>query len=133
MFQDATLFAELLILELLKISTFEFTLESVAEFTVLAASSIILISAVLHILSVRGWYSTIKSIAYSRFISLLFFCVLILFLYPHAEASLSIIIAVPASIIVSEYLVNYEKGNKHHIQLLILIMLMLVSRIGDFI
>jgi len=127
------LFAELLISELIKISTFEFTLESVAEFTIITAFAIILLSAVVHILSERGRYGIIKSIAYTRFIMLLFFCMLILFLYPDAEGSLSTIIAVPASVVASEYLVNYEKSNKHHIQFLILIMLIIVNRISDFI
>jgi hypothetical protein len=61
------------------------------------------------------------------------FCVLILFLYPDAGGNLSMIIAVPASVVASEYLVNYEKSNKHHIQFLILIMLIIVNRIADFI
>jgi len=133
LFQDATLFAELLVSELIKISTFEFTLKSVAEFTILAAFAIILLSSVAHILSERGRYGLVKSIAYTRFIILLLFCVLILFLYPDAGGSLSTIIAVPASVVASEYLVNYEKSNKHHIQFLILIMLIIVNRIADFI
>jgi hypothetical protein len=133
LFQDATLFAELLISELIKISTFEFTLESVSESTIIAAFTVILLSAAAHILSERGRYGIIKSIAYTRFIMLLFFCVLVLVLYPGAEGSLSTIIAVPASVVASEYLVNYEKSNKHHIQFLILIMLVIVNRIADFI
>lgn len=133
LFEDALLFSDLMLTDLLKISTFDFSLKSVAEFTIMASYAVTLMSAVAYILSDRRGCSIIKSLTQTRFILLLFFCVLLLFLYPDTRGSLTTVLAVPACVVVSEYLTNYDKSNKNRIQFLVLIILVIVSRISDFI
>lgn len=131
-FQDATLFAQLFADELTGISLFRFSLESVADFALMLFFIIISISSVAFIMGQRTHYKILKSMAYTRFIILLLFLVLMLFIYPHTRGTLSSLIAMPVAIVVNEYMLNYTKSNKHQIQFIILLILILVAGISNF-
>ena len=133
LFEDAMMFSDLMMLDLLQISTFAFSLENVAEFIILAAYAVILASGILYILSFRTGYSIIKSLTHSRFILLLFFSLFLLILYPDTRGSLATIFAIPASVIASEYAGNFDKSNKSKIQLLVLFIFVIVGRISQFV
>jgi len=130
-FQDATLFAQLFADELTGISLFRFSLESVADFALMLFFVIISFSSVAFIMGQRNHYKILKSMAYTRFIILLLFLVLMLFIYPHTRGTLSSLIAMPVAIVVNEYMLNYTKSNKHQIQFIILLILILVAGISN--
>lgn len=130
-FQDATLFAQLFADELTGISLFRFSLESVADFALILFFVIISFSSVAFIMGQRNHYKILKAMAYTRFILLLLFLVLMLFIYPHTRGTLSSLIAMPVSLVVNEYMLNYTKSNKHQIQFLILLILILVAGISN--
>jgi len=130
-FQDAILFAQLFAEELLGVSFFRFSLESVADFALMIFFTIITLSAVAFIMTQRSSYKILKSVACTRFIILLFFLVVMLFIYPHTRGTLSSLIAVPVAVVINEYMLNYSKSNKHQIQFLILLILIFVVVISD--
>ena len=130
-FQDATLFAQLFADELTGISLFRFSLESVADFALMLFFVIISFSSVAFIMGQRNHYKILKSMAYTRFIILLLFLVLMLFIYPHTRGTLSSLIAMPVAVVVNEYMLNYTKSNKHQIQFIILLILILVAIVSN--
>lgn len=133
LFDDALLFAELYFEEFINISPLEFTIKSFADLVLYVAISIVLISAIWHIFQKMRGYKIEKARAISRFTLMLLTIIIVVFLFPVNSLSIAPVISIPVSVVINEYLLNYDKSNKHKIQWIILLALMLVARISEII
>ncbi|MDD4057426.1 MAG: DUF6427 family protein [Bacteroidales bacterium] len=133
LFEDATLFAELFYEKITSVSPFQIGLQSFADLVLYIALFVVLLSAVWHIAEQRGRYKIEKSRTMTRFVLMLIVLLLIIVLFPNKMTAYAPIIAIPAAVLMNEYLLNYDKSNKHKIQWIILLTLMLVARISEII
>lgn len=133
LFNDALLFAELYLNEFINISPLDFSINSFADIVLFAALIVVLISSLWYIAQKRGNYKINKSRAVNRFSLLLGAIVVVLVLFPDNTSSMAPVVAIPVSVVINEYLLNYEKSNKHKVQWAILLSLMLVARISEII
>ena len=133
LYDDAVLFSDLFIDAVTAAYPLQFALQNFSDLVLYLALFITLLSAVWYIAEQRGRYKIEKAKIMTRFILMLLIVLAIILLYPINMTYYASVISIPVAVIMNEYLINYEKSNKHKIQWIILLTLMLVARISEII
>jgi|GEM_PF-1084169 len=133
LYQDAAIFTELFAEAVLSADPMQIGLQSFADLVLYLALFVVLLSAVWHIAEKRGRFKIEKARTLTRFVLMLMLMLLIIMLFPGKMSSFAPVISIPAAVLMNEYLLNYEKSNKHKIQWIILLALMLVARLSEII
>ncbi|OFY39690.1 MAG: hypothetical protein A2X18_09780 [Bacteroidetes bacterium GWF2_40_14] len=132
-FQDALFFIEIFISDLTSIDYPSLRLMSVSDIIVTLSLFLYLMFAVSYALNNMNRYKILKSHSFSRFISLLLLCVLIVLFYPQSGEGLTQIIAIPVSVLVLEYVSSPEKPSKKKVGFLLVLIFLVINRISCFI
>ncbi len=132
-FQDALFFVEIFVSDLASIDYPSLSLMSVSDIIVTLSLFLYLMFAVSYALNNMNRYKILKSHSFSRFISLLLFCVLIVLFYPQSGEGLTQIIAIPVSVLVLEYVSSSEKPSKKKVGFLLVLIFLVINRISCFI
>jgi len=132
-FQDALFFVEIFINDLTSIDYPSLSLMSVSDIIVTLSLFLYLMFAVSYALNNMNRYKILKSHSFSRFISLLLLCILIVLFYPQSGEGLTQIIAIPVSVIVLEYVSSSEKPSKKKVGFLLVLIFLVINRISCFI
>lgn len=132
LFQDHILFMQLFLEELTSISSPSLKVENMATLILLVLVIGLIIKGIIVIIKQINSYKIIKSLSLNRFIITLFLFFAIPLLYPAAKMGSMALIAVPLSFIINEYHCGKGSNNKRRVELLILLIFVILSRVSDF-
>ncbi|MDX9781399.1 MAG: DUF6427 family protein [Bacteroidales bacterium] len=133
LFDDALLFAELFLNTVTTFYPLQTGLQNFPDIVLYIALFVVLLSAFWYVFQERGRYKIEKARTMTRFILMILVMLSIILMFPQNMTHFAPVISIPASVLMNEYLINYEKSNKHKIQWIILLTLMLVARISEII
>jgi len=131
-FEDISVFAELLMNEIMNISRPEIRVTSVPEILQILLLIVVALNSVSSVMRTIRFYRVEESSVLSKMIVLFLFLILANIVYPDTYGSYMAFIAIPMALIVCEY-VNPIGGNTGRIRgadLLILFMIILMTRIN---
>lgn len=132
-FQDALFFIEIFISDLTSIDYPSLNLKNVSDIVVILSFFLYLLFAVSYVFNNMSRYKILKSHSFSRFMSLLLFCLLIVLFYPQSGEGLTQIIAIPVSVLVLEYVNSPEETAKKRVGFLLVLIFLVINRISCFI
>ncbi|MEN6618866.1 MAG: hypothetical protein ABFC28_05150 [Rikenellaceae bacterium] len=132
-FEDALFFGEIYLTDLTSIAYPALSMKNVSDIILTLSLFLYLFFAVGYILSNMNRYKILKSLSFSRFISLLLLCVLIALFYPQSGEGITQIIAIPVSALVLEYVSSSEKPARKRVGFLLVLIFLSISRIARFV
>ena len=131
-FEDVSVFAELLLSELINISVPEIRVSSVPEILQMLLLILVALKSVGSVMKTIRFYRVEESSALSKMIILFVFLVLANIVYPATYGSYMVFIAIPLSFVVCEY-INPIGGNVGRVRgadLLVLLVIIFMTRIN---
>lgn len=132
-FEDALFFGEIYLTDLKSITYPSLGLKNVSEIVVTLSLFIYLCFTISYVASNINRYKILKSKSFSRFIATIIFTSLIVIFYPQSGEGLTQVIAIPGSVLVSEYISQKEKPTRKRIGFLLILIFLTMSRIASFI
>jgi hypothetical protein len=133
MFDDTSLFAELLVTDLLSFSSPYIYLESVAKIVLIIFMVLIITRALISIFSIINRYKVVKSIGLVRNISLMLVLIGAMLIYRESQGMLTNLLALPLSFIIVEYLSLKSTNRYRRVEFFVLLILIVLNRVAQFV
>lgn len=131
-FEDASLFAQILWLDISSISAPHLNIDTVAHASLFFFSLFIAYRAIYSILNKLSSYKTIKATALVRFIVTAIIFAAIILLHNHIQANYMTLLAIPASFVVNEYLTSKNTSQTKRGEFLVFLIILALTRIAEF-
>ncbi len=132
LFDDASLYGHFYIDKLAKVGT-DFTLEiKIVDYVLFGTMGILLLLALREVFSKLFNYKITKSKGFNRTLAVLIFCLAVMLFYPGIRSFFGAVIALPLSILFAELISVDRRGVMGRIVFLIFLILIVLSRISDF-
>jgi len=133
MFDDTSLFAELLVTDLLSFSSPYIYLESVAKIVLIIFMVLIITRSLISIFSIINRYKVVKSIGLVRNISLMLVLIGAMLIYRESQGMLTNLLALPLSFIIVEYLSLKSTNRYRRVEFFVLLILIVLNRVAQFV
>jgi hypothetical protein len=133
MFDDTSLFAELLVTDLLSFSSPYIYLESVAKIVLIIFMVLIITRSLISIFSIISRYKVVKSIGLVRNISLMLVLIGTMLIYRESQGMLTNLLALPLSFIIVEYLSLKSTNRYRRVEFFVLLILIVLNRVAQFV
>ncbi|MFA6334062.1 MAG: DUF6427 family protein [Bacteroidales bacterium] len=129
-FEDAMFFGEIYLTDLKSICYPSLNLKNVADIVLTLSLFVYLCCSINYVLNNINRYKTLKCNSFSRFTSMIILTSLIVMFYPQSGEGLTQIIAIPGSVLVTEYISSTEKPTRKRIGYLLILIFLSISRIA---
>lgn len=132
-FNDLDIFIDLFWRDIVSFASPFLKLESVADILLLVFAIFIIYRAVSKIFSRINRYKIVKSIGLTRSLSMLILLSALLVLYRDIQGNFMPLLAIPASMIVNEYLSIEDLSKNRKVEFFIFLILIAITRVSHFI
>lgn len=133
MFDDTSLFADLLLADLLSFSSPYIKLESVAKIVLVIFMVLIITRSLISIFTIISRYKVVKSIGIVRNITLMLVLIGTMLIYRESQGMLTNLLALPLSFIIVEYLSLKSTNRYRRVEFLVLLILIVLNRVAQFV
>ncbi len=133
MFDDTSLFAELLVSDFLSVSPPYIKLESVAKIVLVIFLVLIISRSLISIFSIISRYKVVKSIGLVRNITVMLVLIATMLVYRESQGMLTNLLAMPLSFIIVEYLSLKSTNKYRRVEFLVLLIIIVLNRVAQFV
>ncbi|MDP3437875.1 MAG: hypothetical protein Q8S04_11585 [Bacteroidales bacterium] len=133
MFNDTSLFAELLVSDFLSLSPPYIRLESVAKIVLVIFMVLIISRSLISIFSIISRYKVVKSIGLVRNITVMLVLIATMLIYRESQGMLTNLLALPLSFIIVEYLSLKSTNKYRRVEFFVLLIIIVLNRVAQFV